>query len=131
MDDAAHFGGVFGLDGGGIVPEIEAIDVAVVEPQSGVVRMVDTLAGTGIDGKSTGHDGTSGRAQRVEHRLGEGVGPDVTGEGLAVDGDVDAARGLVRCDFDAIRGGVRGARGVRPCGDHAYKEGAGEDTCRA
>src|SRR5207253_3611941 len=27
MEDAAHFGGVFGLDGGGIVPEVEAINV--------------------------------------------------------------------------------------------------------
>ena len=43
--DGTHFVTVFGLDRVGVVPEIESIDVAVVEPNSRVVRMIDTFAG--------------------------------------------------------------------------------------
>ena len=49
MDDRAHLRRLFGRDRVGVVPEVEAVDVAVVEPQSDVVRMVDALALAGLE----------------------------------------------------------------------------------
>ncbi len=43
MVNRAHLGAVFRLDGVGVVPEIEAVDIAVVEPEAGVMRMVDSF----------------------------------------------------------------------------------------
>ena len=33
----------------GVVPEVEAVDVAVVEPEADVVRMIDALAGPRVE----------------------------------------------------------------------------------
>src|SRR6266852_2046449 len=106
MTDVAHFGGVLGLDGFGVVPEIEAVNVAVVEPQAGVVRMVDALAGARFEREAAGDDGVFGGAKRIEHGLGELFGPDVGGEGLSIDGNVDAALGFVGDYADSFRGRV-------------------------
>ena len=44
MDDRAHLVAAIGRDRVGVVPEVEAVHVAVVEPQPDVVRMIDALA---------------------------------------------------------------------------------------
>ncbi len=48
MKNGAHFGAVLRLNGIGVIPEIEAVGIAVVKPQAGVVRMVDAFAGKRI-----------------------------------------------------------------------------------
>src|SRR5260370_5923474 len=42
--NVAHFGSVLRLDGSRVAPEIETIDIAIVEPQAGVMRMINALA---------------------------------------------------------------------------------------
>jgi hypothetical protein len=49
--------------------EIEAIYVTVIEPNSSMVRMVDTLAGTRRQGKSEHDIDPTGCDERKEHRL--------------------------------------------------------------
>ncbi len=87
---AAHLRLLLGGPDGGVVPEIHAVDVAEVEPQADVVGMVGALAGPRIEGEAAG-DGRAAIGQEwVEDGLGERLGPDVRGEGLAVDLDVHA-----------------------------------------
>ena len=97
--DGAVFGTVGGLDGVGVIPEVEVVDVAVVEPESGVVGMVDSFAGEGLEGKAASDGGAVGCDERVEDGLALVGVPEVGGEGLAVDGDVDAMVGFVRDDL--------------------------------
>src|SRR5260370_17160060 len=116
MTDVAHFGGVFGLDGFGVVPEIEAVNVAVVEPQASVVRMVDALARARFEREAAGDDGAFGGAKGIEDGLGELFGPDVSGEALAVDGNLDAAFPFVGASADSFR------ERLLPCGEAADEE---------
>jgi hypothetical protein len=51
MDDGPVFRRVLGRDGVRVVPEVEAVDVAVVEPEADVMRMVDALARPRLQGK--------------------------------------------------------------------------------
>ena len=69
---------IFRRDGVGVVPEIEAVYVTVIEPNAGVVGMIDALAGAGRErisaddinavrgdqGKSTGFFNVSARRRR-------------------------------------------------------------------
>src|SRR5580704_19251159 len=96
--------GVFFFDRVGVVPEVEVVHVAVVEPEADVVRVIYTLACTRLEWKAACYDGAVGCAERIEDGLREVVGPDVGGEGLAVDHDVDAARGFVGENLDSRRG---------------------------
>src|SRR5712692_7800563 len=109
MDDGAHLGRVFRLDGVGIIPEINAIDVFIVEPKARVMRMVNAFAGALLKRKAASDDGSLGSSQRIENGFFERGGPDVRGEGLAIDGDVDAAGLFVDGDGDAV--GRMGAGG--------------------
>jgi len=52
MPNVAHLGSVLGLDGFGVVPEIETIDVPVVKPDSDMVRWSTRSPGLGSSGKS-------------------------------------------------------------------------------
>ena len=83
----------------GVVPEVEVVHVAVVEPEAGVVRMIDALTGARLERIAARDDDAVRRAQRIEHRLLERRRPDVRGERLAADDDVHAAVGLVRHDL--------------------------------
>jgi hypothetical protein len=49
--DRAHLRRVFGLDRIRVVPEVEAVHVAMVEPQADVVRMIHPLARPRIERK--------------------------------------------------------------------------------
>ena len=69
LDDSAHLWSVFGFDGLGIVPEVQAVDIFVVEPQAGVVRVVDAFAGALLKRKAACDDGAFGRAERIEDRF--------------------------------------------------------------
>ncbi len=97
--DGAVLGAVFWLDGVGVVPVVDVVDVAVVEPEAGVVGMVGALAGERVEGIAAGEGGAVGRDQRVEHGLALVGAPQVGGEGLAVDGDVDAVLRFVGDDL--------------------------------
>src|SRR5712691_9098904 len=102
MKNGAHFGRVFRLDGVGIIPEIDAIDVFIVEPKAGVMRMIDAFAGALLERKAASDDGAFGGAQRIENRFFERGGPDIGSEWLATDCDVDAACLFVDRDGDAV-----------------------------
>src|SRR5262249_34043295 len=73
-----------------VIPEVDSIDIPVVEPQSNVVRMVDALAGSGIEREAASDNGASRRPERIEDGLFDSVGPDVGGERLAVHRNVNA-----------------------------------------
>src|SRR5262249_17746270 len=79
----------------GVVPEIYSIDIPVSEPQPNVVRMVHTLAGSGIERESTSDNRACRRSERIEDRLLDGVGPDVGGKRLPVDRYIDAMRRFI------------------------------------
>ena len=60
-----------------VVPEVDAVDVAVAQEQAHVVRMVGALAGPRVEGKPAG-DGRALRGEdRIEDGLGQRLGPDV------------------------------------------------------
>src|ERR1035437_4351323 len=95
VENGAHLGAVLGLDGVGVIPEIEAVGVFVVEPQAGVMGVIDALAGAGRE-RVAARDGDAFVGdERIEGGLFERRGPVVRGEGLAVDGDVNAAIGFI------------------------------------
>ncbi len=100
--DGAVFGAIFGLDGVGVIPEIEVVDIAVVEPEAGMVGMVDAFAGDGLEGEAARDGGAVGGDERIEDGLALVGVPEVGGEGLAVDGDVDAMGALVDGHVDAL-----------------------------
>src|SRR5712692_2753145 len=109
MDDGAHLGRVLGFDGVRIVPEIEAIDIFIVEPEARVMGMVNAFARALLKRIAASDDGSFGGSQWIENGFFEHGGPNVRGEGLAVDGDVDAAGLFVDGDGDAV--GRMGAGG--------------------
>src|SRR5258708_22202700 len=102
MENRGNIGSIFGLDGVGIVPEIDAIDVFIVEPKAGVVRMIDALAGALLEREAASDDGAVGGAERIKNGFFKRGGPDVGSEGLAIDGDVDAASLFVDGDGDVV-----------------------------
>ena len=97
--DGAVFGAGLGLDGVGVVPIVDVVDVGVVEPEAGVVGMVGAFAGQGRI--AAGEGGAVRGDERVEDGLALVGCPEVGGEGRAVDGDVDAVGGRVDGDGDA------------------------------
>src|SRR5271168_1709706 len=126
----SHLGSILGLDGVGIVPEIEAVDVFVVEPKAGVMRMIDAFTGALLQRKTARDDRGVGGAQRIEHRLSERGGPDVGSERLTVDSDVDTPLLLVDGNGDPV-GGI-GAGGDESCQERSaseqYKRGTGNQN---
>ena len=58
-----------GLIAVGVVPEVEPVHVAVVEPESGVVRMVDAFARPWIERIAARDDRAARAADRIQHRL--------------------------------------------------------------
>src|SRR5215470_11020282 len=89
------------FDAIGVVPEIDPVDVSVVEPEPDMVRVVDALARPRVEREPSGHNGAGRCPQRIKNRLFQRIGPNVRGKGLAVDGYIDAARGVVDADFNA------------------------------
>jgi hypothetical protein len=102
VTDGAVFGAVFRFDGVGVIPEVEVVGVAVVEPEAGMVRVIDALAGNGLEGIAAGDGGAVGRDERIEDGLALVGVPEVGGEGLAVDGDIDAVGGFAGDDLDSF-----------------------------
>jgi hypothetical protein len=107
VEHGAHLRRVLGLDRVGVVPEVEPVHVAVVEPQTDVVRMVDALPGARVERKAARDERAVRGADGIEDRLLERGRPDVRGERLAVDRDVDPLARLVDDDLDAARAGER------------------------
>src|SRR5260370_33985212 len=86
--------------------------------------MVDAFAGARCEREAAGDDGAFGGAKGIEDGLGELFGPDGGGEGVSIDGNVDAALGFVGYYADFFRGGIL------PCSDTAHREGK-DDNYRA
>src|ERR1700733_11160455 len=82
--NGTHLGTVLRLDGVGVVPEVESVYVTVIEPNSRMMRMIDPLARTRRQRKSTDHIDPVRCDQRKQHRLLQYTGPDVGSEGLAI-----------------------------------------------
>src|SRR5438270_13484303 len=100
--NGAHFAGILRLDGFGIIPEVEAVDAFVVEPETGVMRMINAFGGARLERKTTRDDRAFGRTEREENGFGELVRPNVGGEGLAIDGYVDAMLVFVVDDAEPV-----------------------------
>ena len=120
MQDGAHLGRVFRLDGVGIVPEIDAIYVFIVEPETGVMGMIDAFARALFEREAASDDGAFGGAEGIENRFFERGGPNVGSERLAVDGDVDAASLFVDGDGDAV--GRMGSCGGERHENRSYRD---------
>src|SRR5262249_23751593 len=67
MYDRAHFALVLRLDGVRVVPKINSADVAVVEPETNVMRVVGSLTWSGR--KTARHELALSGPKREEHRL--------------------------------------------------------------
>jgi hypothetical protein len=91
------------------VPEVGAVDVAVVEPRRDVVRVVGALAGDLLEREAAGEDLARRRAERGKERLLLVVPEDVGRERLAVDEDVDLLLVLLLDELDL--GGADRAEG--------------------
>ena len=110
MNDGAHLRRVFRLDGVGIIPEVDAVDVFVVEPEAGMMGMIDAFAGALLEREAASDYGAFGGAEWIEDGFFERSGPDVRSERLAVDGDVDAAGLFVDVNGDSVGGAGAGGR---------------------
>src|SRR5262250_1083879 len=98
----AHFMGVFRFDGIGIVPEIKAVDVFVVEPESGVMGMVHAFAWARLKRKTARDDRAACGANRVENRLLKSRRPNIGSEWLSINCDINFACGFVYRKFYVI-----------------------------
>ncbi len=125
MENGAHLGGVFRLDGVGIVPEIDAIYIFVVKPKAGVMGMIDAFAGALVEREAASDDGSFGGTERIEDWFLERGGPDVGSERLAVNGNVDPASLLVDGHGNAV-GRMRARGGER---DEKRRHGYEDEGC--
>src|SRR6266478_6124059 len=67
LHNPSHLALLFRRERGRIVPEIDAVDVAVVEPQSGMVWVIHTLARARVQGKAARDDRALRSAQRIQY----------------------------------------------------------------
>jgi len=77
-----------------------------------VVRVIDALAGAEVERVAAGDGNSIGVNDGIEDRLLERGGPYVGGEGSAVDGDVDAAVGLIATTLTPLAAGAARALGA-------------------
>ncbi len=66
------------------------------------MRMIDTLTRARLEREPAGDDCAFGGAERIEDGLGKLFGPNVGGEGPAVDDDVDASFSFIWDHADAV-----------------------------
>jgi hypothetical protein len=78
-----------------VIPEVEAVDVSVVEPHPRMVRMVDALSWPGFKRIAARHRDSFISDQWIQNRLLQRCRPDVRGERLAVDSNVDTLMRLI------------------------------------
>src|SRR5262245_10654893 len=129
VNDAAHLRLLLLRERLGVVPEVDAIDVAVVEPEADVVRVVHALAGARVEREAARDERAARAADRVEHRLREPLRPDVRGEGLAADRHVHAPLGGHGTDVHGrLRLAPRAGREEREKGGDAARDPAGGHT---
>src|SRR4029450_3756695 len=103
MEDRTHLRSTLGRDGIGIVPEIQSVHVAMVEPQADMVWVVDALARTRLEREPARDERALCRADWEEGRFLQRRGVDVRRERLPVHRDIHASRGFVRRHGDALR----------------------------
>src|SRR5262249_55014324 len=104
VQDRSHLAGVLSRDRIRVVPKVDAVHVAIVEPEPDVMRMIYALSGPGFQGKPAGHNCAAGRPQGVKNRFLEAAARiDVSGERLSIDKDIDAVLCLVWHDPHLIR----------------------------
>jgi len=56
---------LFRRESDGVVPEVDSVNAAIVEPQTNVMRMIYAFARTWLKWKSSGDDRSRGSAQRI------------------------------------------------------------------
>ena len=111
VDDRAVLAARRGVaDAGRVAPEVDVVDVAIVEPQPEVVGMVLGLVGALFQRPAAGDGLAGGGEDGEQHRLGQLGIPAVGGERLPVDADVHPLGGFDRLDLH-LRSGRGGRRG--------------------
>src|SRR5262249_53132882 len=100
MYDGAHFALVLRLDGIRVVPEIDSVNVAIVEPEADVMGVVGSLTWRGRE--SSRHELALGGPEGEEYRLLERRWIHVRGEGLAVDKNIHFAVARVTDQLNAL-----------------------------
>src|SRR2546428_1642994 len=98
VKDRSHLGRVVRLQRIGVVPEVDAVDALVVEPEADMVRVIDALTRPRIEWPSPGDERAGRASNRIEHGLPKALGPDVRRKRRAADRDVDPARRFVGRD---------------------------------
>ena len=88
VPDGAEFGLALRGNGAGVIPEVQAVDIAVVKPDAHMMRVVIRFVGHG--GVITRDRGATGRAYGVQHGLKDGWVPPVGREFTPVDNNLDA-----------------------------------------
>ena len=88
---------MFGADVGRVVPEIVAVHIAVVEPHSHVVRVVNALAGTRVHWPAPRDEIAPCRSDGVQNRLFQHrrAGVNIGRERLTIYGHFHALASLV------------------------------------
>src|ERR1700676_4601553 len=106
MADVPHLWRVFRLDGFRVVPEIETVDIPVVEPQPDMVRMVESFPRPRLKRKTACDDRAPSSAQRIENWLSQLFWPHVGGKRLAINKDVDAPLPFIRNYANPVGRGI-------------------------
>src|SRR6186713_3189305 len=72
------------------------------------MRMINRVAVTSLEWKSSRHERTGAREDRVQDRTQDPVIPSVRGERFSIDRHIDALLGVLACNLDVLplhRGG--------------------------
>jgi hypothetical protein len=124
VNDGAHLRRAIRPDRVGVVPEIQAVDVPVVEPQADVMGMIDALVGARLERPASRDDGPGRGADRVERGLLLIARIDVRGEGFAVDRDIHPCRRRIRRHLNPRRVGA-------DCGGQQQRDQQKRSECLA
>ncbi len=100
--DRPHLRAVLRLDRIGVVPEIKAIDIPIVEPHPRMVRMVNALSRPRLQRIATRHRNPLRRDQRIQNRLLQRRRPEIGSKRLPVDRNVDALMRLIGNNLNSL-----------------------------
>jgi hypothetical protein len=112
-----------------IVPEVETVDVFIIEPKPDMMGMVGGIAGARLERKAAGDDLAIGGIDGIENRFFKGIRVEKGRERDGAGGDDDASMGWVGGDLngDGLRGRLRGLGGRLRGRDQEEEENHGPD----
>src|SRR5580658_8113042 len=124
MKYGAHLRSVCGFDCVRIIPKIDAVDVFVVEPQPGVMRVIDAFARSLLEGITTSDNGSLGGPQWIENWFLQCARPNVRSESFAIDGDIHPALLLMHDHLNALERwrARKRERSKKHCPPYDYKK---------